>query len=67
MGRPYSKFFFDKIFAYFEPSNVIYKFSCSCDANHTYIGKTKRHSCVRCLEHVGIEDKTPSAIKDHHL
>ena len=29
------------------------------------LGKTKRHLCVRCLEHVDIEDKTPSAIKDH--
>ena len=46
-------------------SNVVYKFSCLCDANLTYIGKTKRHLCVRCLEHVDIEDKTPSAIKDH--
>ena len=36
-----------------------------CDANLTYIGKTERHLCVRCLEHVDIEDKTPSAIKDH--
>ena len=30
-------------------SNVVYKFSCLCDANLTYIGKTKRHLCVRCL------------------
>ena len=46
-------------------TNVVYKFTCVCDASLAYIGKTKRHLCVRCLEHVDIEDKTPSAIKDH--
>ena len=38
-------------------SNVVYKFTCLCDTNITYIGKTKRHLMVRGLEHWEI--KTP--------
>ena len=47
-------------------SNVVYKFMCLCDANLTYIGKTKRHLMVRCLEHLEYEKPKPeSEIKVH--
>ena len=47
-------------------SNVVYKFTCLCDASLTYIGKTKRHLRVRCLEHLEYEKKLPkSEIKSH--
>ena len=47
-------------------SNVVYKFTCLCDANLTYIGKTKRHLVVRSLEHLKFENAEPkSTIKDH--
>lgn len=46
-------------------SNVVYKFSCLCDTNVTYIGKTKRHLMVRCLEHLDIENSKKSEIKEH--
>lgn len=47
-------------------SNVVYKFTCLCDANLTYIGKTKRHLMVRGLEHLEFEKAKPeSEIKVH--
>ena len=47
-------------------SNVVYKFTCLCDTNLTYIGKTKRHLKVRSLEHLEFEDPKPeSEIKTH--
>ena len=46
-------------------SNVVYKFSGLCDSNVTYIGKTKRHLMVRCLEHLDIESSKKSEIKEH--
>ena len=47
-------------------SNVVYKFSCLCDTNLTYIGKTKRHLVVRSLEHLEFEKAEPkSEIKEH--
>ena len=46
-------------------SNVVYKFSCLCDTNLTYIGKTKRHLMVRYLEHLDIENSKKSEIKEH--
>ena len=42
-------------------ANVVYKFTCSRDANITYIGKTIRHLATRVKEH----GTSPSAIKDH--
>ena len=32
-------------------SNVVYKFTCSCDANNKYIGMTTRHMATRVKEH----------------
>ena len=47
-------------------SNVVYKFSCLCATNLTYIGKTKRHLIVRSLEHLEFEKAEPkSEIKEH--
>ena len=47
-------------------SNVVYKFSCLCATNLTYIGKTKRHLTVRGLEHLEFEKAEPkSEIKEH--
>ena len=47
-------------------SNVVYKYTCLCDANLTYIGKTKRHLIVRSLEHLGYENIEPkSKVKTH--
>ena len=48
-------------------SNVVYKFSCLCDTNITYIGKTKRHLMVRCLEHLEFEKKKPESEVKVHL
>ena len=46
--------------------DVVYKFTCLCDTNITYIGKTKRHLVVRSLEHLQFEDPEPkSEIKTH--
>ena len=44
-------------------ANVVYKFTCLCDTNITYIGKTIRHLATRVKEH----GTSPSAIKDHLL
>ena len=47
-------------------SNVVYRFTCLCDASLTYIGKTKRHLIVRTLEHLEYEKKEPlGEIKTH--
>ena len=45
-------------------SNVVYKFTCSCDANNTYIGMTTRHIETRVIEHLHSKNKK-SAIHDH--
>jgi hypothetical protein len=42
-------------------SNVVYKFTCLCDTNLTYIGKTKRHLMTRCREHLGLDKSEISA------
>ena len=45
-------------------SNVVYKFSCSRDANISYIGMTTRHHGIRIQEH--LHHKTiKSAIREH--
>ena len=44
-------------------SNVVHKFSCSCDANMSYIGMTTRHLGTRIQEH--LQSKGKSAIRDH--
>ena len=47
-------------------SNVVYKYTCLCDTNLTYIGKTKRHLAVRSLEHLLYESVKPeSEVKSH--
>ena len=42
-------------------ANVVYEFTCSCDRNLSYIGKTKRHLATRSSEHFNKK----SAIFDH--
>ena len=44
-------------------SNVVYKFSCSCNTNMSYIGMTTRHLGTRIQEH--LQPKAKSAIRDH--
>ena len=46
-------------------SNVIYKFTCSCDANLTYIGMSIRHLSTRAREHLDFNSQVSSAIKNH--
>ena len=46
-------------------SNVVYKFTCSCDTNLTYIGMSSRHLITRVKEHLNLVDLRKSAIKDH--
>ena len=37
-------------------SNVVYKFTCSCDTNLTYIGMSSRHFITRVKEHLNLAD-----------
>ena len=47
-------------------SNVLYKFTCSCDTNVIYIGMNTRHLRVRVEEH--LHSKKDSAVQKHkHL
>ena len=47
-------------------SNVVYRFSCLCDENISYIGMTLRQLITRIKEHLNLGDvHTKSAIKDH--
>ena len=42
-----------------------YKFTCSCDTNLTYIGMSSRHLSTRVREHLNLNSKQKSSIKDH--
>ena len=46
-------------------SNVVHQFTCSCDANLSYIDMSTRHSGKRAGEHLNLDDSHKSAIKDH--
>ena len=46
-------------------SNVVYRFSCPCDAGLTYIGKSTRHVVTRAKEHLNLGSSIKSKIKDH--
>ena len=46
-------------------SNVVYRFSCPCDAGLTYIGKSTRHVITRAKEHLNLGSSVKSKIKDH--
>ena len=48
-------------------SNVVYKFTCSCDTNLRYIGVSFRYLITRVKEHLNLADLRKSAIKDHIL
>ena len=49
-------------------SNVVHKFTCSCDSNLTYIGKSTRHLSNRVGEHLSVVSQHEnSAIKQHIL
>ena len=48
-------------------SNVVYKFSCSCNTNKTYIGMSSRHLITRVREHQNFKSLQDSAIKDYIL
>ena len=46
-------------------SNVVYEFKCLCDANLSYIGKTKRHLLTRAMEHLTLGGDCKSEVKTH--
>ena len=46
-------------------SNVVYRFSCPCDAGLTYIGKSTHHVVTRAKEHLNLGSLVKSKIKDH--
>ena len=46
-------------------SNIVYQFSCACDAHVSYIGMSSRHLSTRAKEHLNLADSRKSAIKDH--
>ena len=46
-------------------SNVVYKFTCWCDTNLTYTGMSSRHLSTRVREHLNLNSKQKSSIKDH--
>ena len=46
-------------------SNIVYHFSCACDAHLSYIGMSSRHLSTRAKEHLNLADSRKSAIKDH--
>ena len=46
-------------------SNVIYEFTCLCNANLTYIGMSTRHMSTRAREHLDFNSQVSSAIKNH--
>ena len=48
-------------------SIVVYKFSCLCDINKTYIGMSSRHLITRVWEHLNFKSLQDSAIKDNIL
>ena len=48
-------------------SNVVYKFSCSCDTNKTYIGMSSRYLISRVQEHLNFKNLQDSVIKNHIL
>ena len=48
-------------------SNVVYKFTCSCDMNRTYYGMSTRHLITRVREHLDFNSIQRSGIKDHIL
>ena len=48
-------------------SNVVHKFSCSCDTNKTYIGMSSRHLITRVRKHLNFKSLQDNAIKDHIL
>ena len=46
-------------------SNVVYRFSCPCDAGLTYIGKSTRHVITSAKEHLNLGFSVKSEIKDY--
>ena len=47
-------------------SNVVYKYTCQCDAGVSYIGETKCHIIKRADEHISSINKFPyTAVGDH--
>ena len=39
---------------HFHAANLVYKFTCQCDTDITYIGETNRHIGVRAGEHLDL-------------
>ena len=46
-------------------SNVVYKFSCSCDTAISYIGYTTHRIITRAHEHLNLNSNAKSAVKNH--
>ena len=47
-------------------ANVVYKFSCLCDINSSYIGKTKRHLAKRVKEHRSEKSAIGQQLQTYH-
>ena len=43
-------------------SNVVYKFTCSCDSNLTYIDKSTRHLSTRAREHLNAASQHENSV-----
>ena len=48
-------------------SNVVYCYTCPCDAGLTYLGMSSTHLVTRAKEHLDLNQSRKSAIKDHIL
>ena len=48
-------------------SNVVYKFSCSCDLNLTYIGKSTRQLSTREGEHLNVASQHENSAIKHNI
>ena len=48
-------------------SNVVYKFTCSCDMSLTYYGMSTRHLITRVRRHLDFNSIQRSTIEDHIL
>ena len=46
-------------------SNVVYKYTCRCDADTVYIGETKIHIGTRAGQHMDIQAEKHNAVAKH--
>ena len=46
-------------------SDVVYRFTCPCDTDETYIGMSSRHLITREREYLNLNNNRKTAIKNH--